>query len=94
MAKECEIFCNLFPVMFPKRSLTRKMIKLSLVMPKIIRREEPGMINKILCLEQEEEHIHAVINRLERNLTMALNKSTCYWQILREYENKIYNGVK
>ena len=59
-----------------------------------ILRERPGMINKILRLEQEGEHIHAVINRLERNLTMTLNKSTRYWQVLREYENKIYNGVK
>ena len=53
-----------------------------------------GMVNKILRLEQEGEHIHAVINRLERNLTMTTNKSTRYWQVLREYENKIYNGVK
>ena len=94
MAKQCENFCKIFPVMFPERSLTRKMIELSLVMPTIIRRERPGMINKILRLEQEGEHIHAVINRLERNLTMTLNKSTRYWQVLREYENKIYNGVK
>ena len=26
--------------------------------------------------------------------TMIMNKSTRYWQVLREYENKIYNGVK
>ena len=52
------------------------------------------MVNKILRLEQEGEHIHAVINRLERNLTMTMNKSTRYWQVLREYENKIYSGVK
>ena len=90
MAKQCENFCKIFP----ERSLTRKMIELSLVMPTIIRRERPGMINKILRLEQEGEHIHAVINRLERNLTMTTNKSTRYWQVLREYENKIYNGVK
>ena len=51
-----------------------------------------GIINKILCLEQEGEH--AVINRIERNLTMTLNKSTRYWQVLREYENKLYNGLK
>ena len=37
--------------------------------------------------------MHAVINRLERNLTMTINKSTRYWQVLREYENNIYNGV-
>ena len=26
--------------------------------------------------------------------TMTMNKSTRYWHVLREYENKIYNGVK
>ena len=92
MAKECEKFCILFPVMFPERNLTRKMVELSLVMPKIIRREKPGIINKILRLEQEGEH--AVINRIERNLTMTLNKSTRYWQVLRDYENKLYSGLK
>ena len=49
---------------------------------------------KILRLEQEGEHLHAVINRIERNLTMTLNKSTRYWQVLRDYENKLYNGLK
>ena len=53
-----------------------------------------GIINKILRLEQEGEHLHAVINRIERNLTMTLNKSTRYWQVLRDYENKLYNGLK
>ena len=56
--------------------------------------EKPGIINKILRLEQEGEHLHAVINRIERNLTMTLNKSTQYWQVLRDYENKLYNGLK
>ena len=60
----------------------------------IIRREKPGIINKILRLEQEGEHLHAVINRIERNLTMTLNKSTRYWQVLRDYENKLYSGLK
>ena len=52
------------------------------------------IINKILRLKQEGEHLHAVINRIERNLTMTLNKSTRYWQVLRDYENKLYNGLK
>ena len=56
--------------------------------------ERPGIINKILRLKQEGEHLHAVINRIERNLTMTLNKSTRYWQVLRDYENKLYNGLK
>ena len=46
---------------------------------------------KRLLTRQEGEHLHAVINRLERNLTRTMNR---YWQVLREYENKIYKGVK
>ena len=60
----------------------------------VVYTEKPGIINKILRLEQEGEHLHAVINRIERNLTMTLNKSTQYWQVLRDYENKLYNGLK
>ena len=60
----------------------------------VVYTEKPGTINKILRLKQEGEHLHAVINRIERNLTMTLNKSTRYWQVLRDYENKLYNGLK
>ena len=60
----------------------------------VVYTEKPGIINKILNLEQEGEHLHAVINRIERNLTMTLNKSTRYWQVLRDYENKLYSGLK
>ena len=65
--------------------------ELSLVMPKFVREEEPGMINKILRLEQEGESIHAKMNRLEAKFRMILNKSQRYWSMLKEYENKLYN---
>ena len=39
LARECEKWCEVFPVLFPKRSLTRKMIEMSLVMPKFIREQ-------------------------------------------------------
>ena len=62
----------------------------------VVYTEKPGIINKIHRLKQDEEgeHLHAVINRIERNLTMTLNKSTRYWQVLRDYENKLYSGLK
>ena len=91
LAVECEKWCKVFPVLFPTRSLTRKMAELSLVMPKFVREEEPGMINKILRLEQEGESIHAKMNRLEAKFRMILNKSQRYWLMLKEYENKLYN---
>ncbi len=80
--------------MFPQRSLTRKMLELSMVMPRFIREEAPGMINKILRLEQEGEHIHANMNRLETKHNSTMNKSTRYWQMLKDYENKLYDGEK
>ena len=64
-----------YPVLFPTRSLTRKMMELSLVFPKFVRHDVPGMINKILRLEQEGESIHAKMNRLETKFNMILNKS-------------------
>ena len=67
------------------------MAELSLVMPKFVREEEPGMINKILRLVQEGESIHAKMNRLEAKFRMILNKSQRYWSMLKEYENKLYN---
>ena len=60
-------------------------------------REILQILQEIICQCSKFKETHAkctVINRLERNLTMTLNKSTRYWQVLREYENKIYNGVK
>ena len=65
-------------------------MELSLVFSKFVRDEVPGMINKILRLEQEGESIHAKMNWLETK-NMILNKSKRYWLMLKEYENKLYN---
>ena len=43
MARECEKFCEIFPVQFPKKNITRKMAELSLVLPKFIR-SSPGLL--------------------------------------------------
>ena len=59
------------------------------VFPKFVRDEVPGMINKILRLEQEGESIHAKMNRLETKFNMILNKSKRL--MLKEYENELYN---
>ena len=90
LAQEWEKWCETYPVLFPTRSLTRKMMELSLFFPKFVRDEVPGMINKILRLEQEGESIHAKMNRLETKFNMILNKSKRYWHMLKEYENKLY----
>jgi hypothetical protein len=66
-AKECEKWCLIFPVLFPTRTMTRKMVEMSLVVPRFIR-EQPGMINKILRLEQEGERLHSVFNSAENKL--------------------------
>ena len=81
----------MFPVMFPKRNLTRKMIELSLVFPRFIR-EQPGLINFILRLEQEGEHIHAPMNKSETKFRSTKRKCDRYWQMLQDYENKLYTS--
>ena len=89
MALECERFCKLFPRLFPKRNLTRKMFELSFIMPLFIRRR-PGFVNKILRFEQEGEHIHQILNNLEKTLKNIKNKEDRYWVMLKKYENKLY----
>ena len=86
----CEQWCKVFPVLFPQKSLTRKMVEMSLVMPKFIRDEKPGFIHKILCLEQEGERQHAEMNSLEDKNKKTMKKGVRYWQMLRDKENKMY----
>ena len=56
------------------------MVEMSLVMPRFIR-EYSGLLNKILQLEQQGEHLHAIFNRSENKY-----KST---KMLVDYENKL-----
>ena len=91
--KQCEKWCKDFPKLFPGRSLTRKMVEISLVLPKFIEKEAK-LVNKILRLEQEGEHLHALMNRSENKFKSTKDKSTRYWQMLCDHENKIYNGLK
>ena len=86
---QCELFCKRFPVYFPEKSLTRKMIELSLVMPKFIR-TKPLLVNAMFRLEQEGEHLHKLLNDIERNLRNILNREERYYKMIREYENKVY----
>ena len=72
-AQECDKFCKLFPVFFPRKNLTRKMVELSLVLPKFIR-EMKGKLNTILRFEQEGEHLHQLLNSLENKYKSIYNK--------------------
>ena len=88
-ATECEKWCELYPVFFPHENLTRKMVEWSLVLPRFIR-ERRGLINLILRLEQEGEHLHQLFNTKERSLKSVYNKQYRYFYMLQEYENKVY----
>ena len=57
---------------YSEKYLTRKMIELSLVMPKFIR-TKPLLVNAMFRLEQEGEHLHKLLNDNERNLRNTLN---------------------
>ena len=64
-AKECENLCEIFPVLFPHKNLTRKQFLLSFILPRQIRQQK--IINKILRLEQEGEHLHQLFNNLGKS---------------------------
>ena len=70
-AKECEEWCKMYPMFFPDKNLTRKMVEWSLVLPRFIR-EKGGLVNTILRLEQEGEDLHQLMNSLERKLKNVL----------------------
>ena len=66
------------------------MVEMSQVMPKFIRNEKPGFINKILRLEQEGERQHAEMNNFEDKYKQTMQKGVRYWQMLCDKENKLY----
>ena len=88
-AKEYEYFCEIFQVLFPTRNLTKQM---SLVLPTFIRKG-PGIVNKMLRLEQEGEHLHSLMNRAKTKYKSTKNKSDRYWQMLQDHENKLYSKI-
>ena len=61
----------------------------SLVLPKFIR-EKQGLVNTMFRLEQEGEHIHQVLNSLERVYKPIAHKPLRYFHMIEAYENKIY----
>ena len=88
-AQACEQWCKIYPVFFPNRNLTRKMVEWSIVMPRFIR-EKNGLMNAMFRLEQEGEHAHQILNSLETRFKSVFNKSERYFLILKEFENKHY----
>ena len=47
-------------------------------------------LNTMFRLEQEGEHIHKILNSLERVYKPVANKPLCYFHMIAAYENKIY----
>ena len=47
-------------------------------------------MNKMFRLEQEGEHIHQLLNTLQRVFKSIVSKSDRYFHRLEDYENKIY----
>ena len=90
-ARACESWGNVFPVEFPEKNLTRKMVNMCLVTPTLIRKNPLGMMNKILRLEQEGEHIHQVMNVKERRKKMILKRHERFWKMLVDWEDSIYS---
>ena len=45
----------------------------------------------ILLLEQEGEHLHQIMNALERRKKMIIDRAERFWSLLEDWENKIYS---
>ncbi len=61
-----------------------------MVMPWFIR-DEPGMVNKILRLEQDGERLHALMNDYETKNKNIMKKSKRYFNMICDHENKMYS---
>ena len=88
-ASVCQEWCKIYPVFFPDKNLTRKMTEWSLVLPWFIR-EKKELCNKMLRLEQAGEELHRQFNGIERTKKQILFKPKRYFDVLKEYENKLY----
>ena len=66
------------------------MANYSLVLPKFIR-EKKGLVNTMFRLEQEGEHIHQVLNQLERTYKSIASKPKRYYHMIENFENKLYS---
>ena len=53
-------------------------------------REKKSLINKVLRLEQEGEHLHQLLSAIEKSYKSVHNKAERYWLMLETYENKLY----
>ena len=62
-ARNCELFGEKYPVLFPEETITRKQHVLTWVFPKYIRE---GSVYQYLKIEHAGENIHCKYNRLER----------------------------
>ena len=54
-------------------------------------REKKDLCNKMFRLEQEGERLHKEFNGLERSQKQTLFKAKRYFDMLKEYENKLYS---
>ena len=84
----CEKYCEDFPILFPEVNMTPKMNILSCVLPKQIR--EQRLVHIMLKVEQEGERLMKELNELENKLTHIKHKPTRYFNLIRDWDNKVF----
>ena len=85
-AQQCEKFGEIYPVLFPKESITRKMHVLICILPIYIRL---GSVYKFMKIEQKSENLHCIFNGLERRFKCVCPKQYRYFSMLQEHENRM-----
>ena len=70
-ARNCEMFGEIYPVLFPEETITRKQHVFTWVFPKSIRE---GSVYMTMKIEQAGENIHAKFNKLESKYKSQKNR--------------------
>lgn len=80
-AKYCELFGEIYPVLFPEQTITRKQHVFCFVFPDYLR---SGYMYKILKIEHAGENIHAKYNRLEKKHNNQKDRGKRFFFVIRD----------
>ena len=79
-------FGELYPVLFPDQTISRKQHVIIFVLPKFLLK---GTCYKFMKIEQMCEYLHCLYNSLENTRRTQKNRGLRFLQCIRAHENKM-----